>query len=165
MKKMLIALSMLGLVSVSYAGETSPINANSGSVFAGVTASNNSSGDSGTGYNIGVSYNAYQTEHIFVQPSIEYATSGNSYGDKYLIGNLDVGYTFNLSNGMSVSPKAGFGIFHVIATDSHDTQVAYNAGLDFAVTKQVTVGLQYVYSQGSNGHHVDLTTLSVGYKF
>ena len=168
--KKLVLLSLILGCGVANAAEsdvlnTVAINQNSVSVFGGLTASDNSSNDKGTGMNVGVNYTAYQTSNVFVQPSIEYVTSGNAYGDKYLIGNVDLGYTFNLSNGMSVSPKAGFGIFHVIATDSHDTQVAYNMGMDLAVTKKVTLGIQYIYAEGSNGHHVDLTTVSVGYKF
>jgi outer membrane autotransporter protein len=46
-----------------------------------------------------------------------------------------------------------------------DNGVAYNVGLDLAVSKNVNLGLGYMRMNGNNGNHANYTTLSFGYKF
>lgn len=167
MKKLRLALSIIGLVSMAsfaHADDTTkPLN--SYSVYGGVAASQTAKGATGTGYSIGVNSTIYENANVFIQPNLEYVQGGNFAKDSYYLANLDIGYTFPLSNGMAVSPKIGVGMYHAMYTGGSNDNPAFNAGLDFDVTKKVTVGLQYNHLQGTHGTWVDLTTLNVGYKF
>lgn len=161
MRKMLLALSLLGLFSTAHAGDFK----DGYSISTGINNYSTSSGDSSTGYQVGASYTKYLNNNVFVQPSIHYVDSQNPYGDKQMLGFVDFGYTFKLANNMTLSPKAGLGFHHTIANDSSDTKIAYNAGVELGFAKNWSLSLEKNYLQGPNGKHVDITFLSIAYKF
>jgi opacity protein-like surface antigen len=160
MKKTLVALSLLALASAASAQGLS----DGFGVYGGVS-SGNTAGESSTGYVLGADYTKYIAKGFFVQPSINYIDSKTAYNDKHVIGLIDGGYTFDLNNGITVSPKAGFGYRHTSFDGGSDSGVAYNVGVDVGFAKNWTVGLNYIRMKGQNGNHADFTNLSVGYKF
>jgi len=120
----------------------------------------------GTGYNVGIAYTSYQTQNLFLQPSLQYLTTGNESGDKYVLGKLDIGYTHTLSNGITLSPKAGVGVYKVNFDGGSNYGIGYNAGLEVGVSKNVAIDLGYNYLKGQkSGNHADLYTVALKYKF
>ncbi|MBY0292204.1 MAG: porin family protein [Alphaproteobacteria bacterium] len=187
MKKLILLGLVLGSIGVAQADTNPwaviPINksdyqgieqvkekvpANNFDVSVGVSSSETSKGDSGTGYKLGASYTTYQNEHVFLQPSVQYITSGNSYGDKYLLGNLDIGYKYDIQNSFvkSISPKIGVGVYKAIYDGGSNYGIAYNAGVEVGITERTSIDVSYNYLKGQNsGSHIDLTTVSLKYKF
>ncbi|WP_374553346.1 hypothetical protein [Aquitalea pelogenes] len=185
MKKLILLSMVLGSIGVAHADsdvwKTVPINkddyqnvqkeevnqpSNSFDVFVGATHSRTSMGDSGSGYNIGASYTSYQTKNIFLQPSIQFVDSGNSYNDKYVLANFDVGYTYTLNNGISLSPKAGLGFYKAMYDEGSNYGGSYNYGLEVGLNKTTSVDISRTHAFGqSSGHYVDLTAISLKYKF
>ena len=181
MKKSLVALSLLALVSAASAQEVMKNASDGFSVFGGVSAGN-TAGESSTGYIIGADYTKYIAKGFFIQPSLQFIDSKTQYNDKHIVGLIDGGYTFILNNGMTVSPKAGIGYRHTTYSNTYtlgelgtpiqtvtesgsDSGIAYNVGVDVGVAKNWTVGLNYIRMNGKNGNHADFTNLSIGYKF
>lgn len=177
MKKIAMLVTLVALTSVANAQEF-----NDGfNVFAGATTGK-TAGERGTGYTVGVDYTKYLDKGFFIQPSLQYLDTKSDSNDKHTIALLNAGYSFKLDNGMTLSPKAGVGYRYskynntymlgemgeyiwTVHEKGSDNGVAYNVGLDLAVTKNVNVGLGYMRMKGDNGNHANYTTLSVGYKF
>lgn len=164
MRKMLVALSMIGLVSAASAQEINKNASDSFGVFGGITAAK-TAGESSTGYSIGADYTKYIAKGFFVQPSIQFIGSRTEFNDKHVVGLIDGGYTFVLDNNITISPKAGIGYRHTNFDGGSDSGVAYNVGVDVGFAKNWNAGLNYIRMKGGNGHHADFTTLSIGYKF
>lgn len=143
-------------------------SANAFDVSVGVSSSTTTKGDSGTGYKLGIAYTTYQNKNVFLQPSLQYITSGNAYGDKYLLGNLDIGYKYDIQNSFvkSVSPKIGVGVYKAMYDSGSNYGIAYNAGVEVGISERTSIDISYNYLKGQNsGNHVDLTTVSLKYKF
>lgn len=164
MKKTLVALSLLGLLGVAHADDGIKNGSDGFSVFAGAN-NYKTMNESSTGYGIGANYTKYLNNNVFVQPSIHYNSSQSGLNDSQLLGYVDLGYTFRLENNITISPKIGVGFHHTIADDASDTKVSYNAGVEVGFAKRWSVSLETNYLSGGNGRHVDITTLSLGYKF
>ena len=177
MKKIAMLVSLVALTSVANAQDFK----DGFSVFGGIV-SGKTAGERGTGYTVGVDYTKYLDKGFFVQPSLQYLDTKSDSNDKHTIALLNAGYSFKLDNGMVISPKAGVGYRHTkynsettlgemgvplwtVKESGSDHGVAYNVGLDLAVTKNVNVGLGYMRMKGDNGNHANYTTLSLGYKF
>lgn len=166
MRKMLIALSLIGLVGSVHAEDVNKNASDSYSVFAGINSNTTAQTDKGTGYTLRADYTKYINENVFVQPQVQYFDSKNEYKDKHIVGYLNAGYTFKLDNNITISPKAGVGIRHSTSVDSSDNGMAYNVGVDVGFAKNWTVGLQYNRFQGKESNkYVEFTSLTVGYKF
>lgn len=177
MKKIAILLTLFTLTSVASAQEFK----DGLSVFGGVV-SGKTAGEKGTGYTVGVDYTKYLDKGFFIQPSLQYLDTNSESNDKHTIALLNAGYSFKLDNGMTLSPKAGVGYRHTKYNNTYmlgemgeyiwtvhekgsDDGVAYNVGLDLAVSKNVNLGLGYMRMKGDSGNHANYTTLSLGYKF
>lgn len=176
MNKLVLIGALLGSLGVGVAhaeGEVSSYSKNYFDVSAGITSSSTTVKDEegtskihGTGYNVGVAYTSYQTQNIFLQPSLQYLNTGNESNDKYVIGKLDVGYTHTLANGITLSPKAGVGVYKVSFDGGSNYGIGYNAGLEVGLNKNIAVDLGYNYLKGQkSGNHADLYTVSLKYKF
>lgn len=176
MNRLILAVALTGVLGVAHAeGEITSYSKNYFDISAGVTSSKTTVKDedgtsnlSGTGYNLGVAYTSYQNQHLFLQPSLQYITTGNEAGDKYVLGKLNVGYTFDLQNKYvkSISPKVGVGVYRVGYDGGSNYGIGYSAGLEVGVTEKVSVEVGYNYLKGKNsGNHVDLTTVALKYKF
>lgn len=135
-------------------------------VFVSSVGSKTGQGDSGNGYGLGASYTSYQTKHIFIQPSVQFVNLGNEYNDKMYLANFDVGYTHYFNNGMTISPKAGLGFFKAVYNDGSNYGGSYNYGFEVGLNKSLAVDVSRTHAFGQNsGSYVDLTSISLKYKF
>lgn len=162
MKKVLLGLGLVCLVSMAQAKDIR----DGFTVMTGVNTFNTAMGDNSTGYLVGGNYKKYVGENVFIQPSIQYVKSGNQWDDKQVLGLLGVGYTYNLKNGMTVSPKVGVGFHKTIVSGINvGLKSSYLVGVELGVSKNWTVALEHNYLAGGNGKHIDVSALTLGYKF
>lgn len=122
----------------------------------------------GTGYNVGISYTSFQNQNVFLQPTLQYITSGNEFKDKYIVGKLNVGYKFDIHGDYikSISPKVGVGVFKAIYNEGSNYGIAYNAGVEVGVSERVAIDIGYNYMKGQkSGNHADFLTVGLKYKF
>ena len=133
----------------------------------------------GDGYNIGLSYTTFQTQNIFLQPTIQYITTGSQDSDKYLLGKLNVGYRIDLDNGpvQYISPKVGFGAYHNRSKPGarayHNrfdggsrNGVTYGAGVEFGLNEKASIEVAYNYIKiDKKASNANLTTVALKYKF
>ncbi len=135
-------------------------------VFVSSVGSKTGQGDSGNGYGFGASYTSYQNEHVFLQPSVQFVNMGNQYNDKMYLANFDVAYTHYFNNGMTISPKAGLGFFKAVYDDGSNYGGSYNFGVEVGLNKSLSVDVSRTHAFGQNsGSYVDLTSVSLKYKF
>ncbi|WP_423197973.1 hypothetical protein DFLDMN_001617 [Cupriavidus sp. H19C3] len=183
MKKLVLLSLVLGSIGVAHADsdvwKTVPINKddyqqkeevkaskNNFDVFVSSTSSKTSQGDEGNGYSFGASYTSYQTENVFLQPSVQFTNLGNSYNDKMYLANFDVGYTYRFQNGITLSPKAGLGFFKAVYDEGSNFGGSYNYGVEIGLNKSLAVDVTRIHAYGqSSGNYVDLTSVSLKYKF
>lgn len=134
-----------------------------GGLNTGITA-----GEKSTGHTLGLNYTKYIKEGYFVQPSLVYIGTNTDSDDRHIIGLVNGGYTFNLENNVSVSPKAGIGYRYSTYTgggSGRDSGIALNLGVDVGINKNWVIGVGYIYTKGGTDNHAGYTTLSLGYKF
>lgn len=164
MKKLLVLSLVTLFTGVANAGD---LNLSGVGVQIGTVHSKTAFGDVGNnGVDLGISYNHYLNDNVFIQPSLHSTSGGNEYGDKYYTANLDLGYKYKLSNGWTLKPRIGFTYFKAMYTEGSDDGNGYNAGLELGINKNVSFDLGYYRLNGKESNqYVDLVSVGIKYTF